>query len=121
MSDGAKIGLILGGTAVVAYFLFFRTSAATPLAATSTTTAGAPLGQSPGAPQSTGVATAVKSGLGGLAGLATIGPSAIAKVGSTFYNIDKKVLGGAVGAAKSVVSSATSVVSSGFHDVLSIF
>ena len=120
MSDGAKIGLILGGTAAVGYFLFFRTSAATPLAATPTTT-GAPLAQSPGAPQSTGVSTAVKAGFGGLVGLASIGPSSIAKVGSTLYNIDKKVLGGAYSTVKSVDSAVVSGASSVLHGIASIF
>lgn len=125
MSDGAKIGLILGGTAAVAYFLFFRTSSAPLPLATTPATTGSPLGPAPGAPISTGVATAVKAGLGGVAALATLPISTVTKVGSTLYGLDKKVLTGAYNAAKSVDSAVVGAVESAgksiYHGIASIF
>lgn len=121
MNDGAKIGLILGGTAAVAYFLFFRTSSTVPLAATPTTTAGAPLGASPGAPISTGVPTAVKSISSVVGGFLSTDKKILGTAASTIYNVDKKVLGTTYSAAKSVVSGVGSVASSAFHGIASIF
>lgn len=131
MSDGLKVGLIFGGVAVVGYFVWSKSQAASTLGAAT----GAPpvnptatqqlTASSPGS----GVAPAIAGGITGLlgigpkviSGVANTAVSTVTKLGSTFYNADKTIVKGAVSTVSAIGSGAVHVASSAVHSILSIF
>ena len=137
MTDGLKVGLIFGGVAVAGYLIYRNSQAAalalplggtTPGGTTDTTAAltgfraalaalqHAPAsGVAPTAPATTAVMTTPSSG-DKSGGISTLG-----KVASTFYNADKTIVKGTLGAGKAVIGGAVHVASSAVHSILSIF